>query len=81
MKTTVEIADPLFEQARAIAEAEGVALRALIEEGLRTVVDKHGTAKRFRLRDGSFAGGSGLSEEFANGGWEKIRAAIYGEPE
>ena len=60
MKTTVEIADPLFEQARALAAKEGLTFRVLLEEGLRAVVDartKQASAP-FQLRDGSFQGGT-----------------------
>lgn len=62
MKTTVEIADPLFNQAKALAAREGVRFRALIEEGLRSVVEsrKRAAVEPFRLRDGSFKGGRGL---------------------
>ena len=34
----------------------------------------------FKLADGSF-NGQGLQPEFAGAGWDRIRAAIYGEPE
>jgi hypothetical protein len=81
VKTTVEIADPLFEKARALAEREGTTLRALIEEGLRSVVGRRAESKPFKLRDASFKGGGGMNPEFAEGGWERIRAAIYGLPE
>lgn len=35
MKTTIELTDGLFEQAKAAARAQGVSLKALIETGLR----------------------------------------------
>ena len=77
MKTTIEIADPLFEEAKAVAEREKTTLRALIEEGLRRVLSRKTAAKPFKLRDGSFKGGKGLNPEFAEGGWERIRDAVY----
>jgi hypothetical protein len=57
MKTTVEIADPLFDEAKRAAHEAGVTLRELIEAGLRRVLDerkKH--AKPFKLRDESVKG-------------------------
>jgi hypothetical protein len=62
VKTTVEIADPLFDQAKALATKEGLSFRTLVEEGLRSVVEARASAvsKPFRLRDGSFKGGHGL---------------------
>ncbi len=77
MKTTIEIADPLFEQAKAVAEREGTTLRALVEEGLRTVLAGKREAKPFKLEDRSFKGGQGLSPEFANADWTEIRRAVY----
>jgi len=74
MKTTVEIADSLFEEARACAESQGVPFRHLVEEGLRTVVaKKQKPAARFRLRDASF-GRPGAAQRIA---WPDVRAAIY----
>jgi hypothetical protein len=35
MKTTIELPDGLFEQAKAAARAQGMSLKALIEMGLR----------------------------------------------
>lgn len=50
MKTTVEIPDSLLEQARSLAQKEGTTIRALVEEGLRKVVDDR-RKRKFRLRD------------------------------
>lgn len=53
MKTTVDIADPLFEEAKAEAERSGSTLRELIESGLRRELAQRRTSKPFRLRDAS----------------------------
>ena len=76
MKTTVQIPDPLLNRAKALARKQGTTLAALMEEGLRRVVDEKERQRRsFKLRDAS-VGGSGIRPEFA-GSWEAIRAAIY----
>jgi hypothetical protein len=78
MKTTIDIADPLFERARKLADREGTTLRALVEEGLRQVLERKTTARPFRLRDARYRGPcKGFTPEFASGGWERIRRAIY----
>jgi hypothetical protein len=77
MKTTVEIADPLFEEARRIAARDGDTLRSLIEQGLRQVVSQRKKKTgEFRLRDAS-VGGNGLTPEFQSATWEQIRDEIY----
>ena len=74
MKTTVEIADSLFDEAKSLADAAGVSLRQLIEEGLRNVVESRRRQKPcFTLRDGSFRG-KGLRTDLS---WPEIRRAIY----
>ena len=77
MKTTVEIADPLFSQVKALAAEEGLSFRVLVEEGLRSVVEtrkQRAAAEPFRLRDGSFKGGRGLQ---AGVKWEDLAALAY----
>ena len=78
MKTTIEISDPLLSDAKKLADREGTTLRALVEQGLRHVVSERQKRGSFKLRDGSFKGG-GLTPEFADAGWERIRETIYGE--
>jgi len=76
MKTTVLIPDPLFASAKEIARRDGTTLAALVEEGLRKVVndrEKHGTT--FKLADAS-VDGKGMNPEYA-GNWDAIRDAIY----
>ena len=76
MKTTIEIADPLLAEAKAVAERERTTLRALIEEGLRSVLAGKTQTTPFKLRDMSFKG-DGLHPEFADGDWARIREAAY----
>ena len=76
MKTTVEIPDPLAEEAKALARREKTTLRALIEAGLRHVVRDRLRRARFQLRDASF-GGRGLQPDFRDGDWQRIREAAY----
>ncbi|MDQ3259383.1 MAG: type II toxin-antitoxin system VapB family antitoxin [Pseudomonadota bacterium] len=42
MKTTIEIADPLFKEANRLAAQEGTTVRALVEHGLREVLTERG---------------------------------------
>ena len=77
MKTTVEISDSLFAEARRVAQRENRSLRALIEEGLRLVVGHRRAARgQFRLRPASFRG-EGLDPGLESGDWEAIRRRAY----
>jgi len=76
MKTTVEIADGLFETARRIAERERTTLRALIEEGLRHVTAARREPRDFRMRRNTFKG-KGLSPDLSGRAWDAIRARAY----
>lgn len=76
MKTTIDIADPLFDRARRYARKQGLTMRALVEMGLRRVVEDEPAHDGFKLRDASFRG-EGLQPEFEGASWEKIRSAIY----
>ena len=78
MKTTIEISDAIFERAKALAAREGTTVRALVEDGLRQVLRMRRTGQ-FRLRDASVEG-QGLTPEFQNAGWDKLRDALYEEP-
>ena len=77
MKTTLDIADPLFAEAKRIAARDGETLRSLVEQGLRKVLaERSRKAKPFKLRDASFKG-AGMTPEFEGASWDKIRDAIY----
>lgn len=77
MKTTIELPDALLAQARRFADSHGMTMKALIEQALRKTMAQQKEEKPFKLRDGSFDGGSGMSPEFRNASWEQIRDFIY----
>lgn len=76
MKTTIEISDGLLEQARQMATRDGTTVRALVELGLRRVVEERQRRQAFKLRDASF-GGDGLQPEAEHGGWPQWRDLAY----
>ena len=77
MKTTIEISDSLFSEARLLAATEGITLRQLVEVGLRhAVAQRKRAVKPFKLRDASF-GGDGLVKKLKGAGWEGIRDLVY----
>ena len=80
MKTTIHIADSLFQEARRIARQERTTLRALVEEGLRQVIASHRRRRnrRFRLRKAAFKG-RGLQPHLAGATWDQILGLGYEE--
>ncbi len=77
MKTTVDIADPLFRQLRQWATQHGMTMREVLETALRRFLGERGTAaRRFRLRRHPFKG-KGLVPDLAPGDWAPIRRRIY----
>ena len=76
MKTTVEIADPLLEHAKLEARRRGTTVRALIEEGLRIVLEPTRPAN-FTLRPAAVSG-------VAPSRWDELQpderlAVMYGD--
>jgi hypothetical protein len=76
MKTTIDIADPLLNEARKLAAKEGLTVKALVELGLRRVIAEKKRTGAFRLRQASFRG-DGLQPGAKNAGWERIRDLAY----
>ncbi len=77
MKTTIEISDPLLLRAKKVASSENTTLKALVEDGLRKVLeDKETQKKPFCLKQVTF-GGTGLQPQAQGAGWEKIRELAY----
>ena len=56
MKTTIEISDPVLNDACRLAAREGVTLRALVELGLRRLIVEKKRTAGFRLRRASYKG-------------------------
>lgn len=76
MKTTLDISGPLLDEAKKLATARGLTLRALVEQGLRQVVAAGRTGDSFKLRDASF-GGDGLQPGAQGLSWERMRELAY----
>lgn len=77
MKTTIEISDPLLRRAKKLASSEDTTLRALVEDGLRKVLeDKEARKKTFQLKHVTY-GGQGLQPQAQGASWEKIRELAY----
>jgi hypothetical protein len=76
VKTTIEIADDLFERARGFARKEKTTFRALAERGLRLVLKEKATGRK-KLPPLVTFKGEGLTDEFKNASWDKIRDEIY----
>lgn len=79
MKTTIDIADALLIEAKALASEQHTTLREIVEEGLRQAIARRKTAGHFELKDVSI-GGRGLKAPWTDEDWAAIRAASY-EPE
>jgi predicted transcriptional regulator len=77
MKTTVDIADPLFRRAKRLAAKRGTTLKAVIEDALRRELAAAETgAASTGVRTHTF-NGRGLKVGLAWGDWAAIRALAY----
>ena len=80
MKTTIELGDSLLAEAKRVAAEENTTLRALVEAGLREVLDKNRQrAAPFRLRRVT-AKGKGLRPELQGASWQQLRELAYEDP-
>ena len=77
MKTTIEIADDLFDRAQRLARKERTTFRALAEEGLRLVLAGKLQNRAKKLPPLVTFGEAGPTEAFRDWNWEQIRAEIY----
>jgi predicted transcriptional regulator len=76
MKTTIEIADDLFARTQRLARREKTTFRALTEAGLRHVL-KEKQVKTTKWKWKPIPRGGGMTAEFKNASWDKIRDEIY----
>ncbi len=72
MKTTIDIADALFREAKFIAAAERTTMRNLVEEGLRLAIARHEGGESFKLREASFPG-TGMRPDVSQETWDGSR--------
>jgi hypothetical protein len=77
MKITIDIPETLLRSARKIAVREGTTVRALVEQGLRRMIEHSNRRRTFHLRKVSFRG-RGLRPELRNVSWKQLRALAYG---
>ena len=78
MKTTIDITDGLLAEAKRLAARKHTTVRALVEDGLRLVLDREQQSEGFTLRDGS-VGGRGLRPAAQRAGHDAWLDAVYGE--
>jgi len=76
MKTTIDIADALFAQAKRFASEQNRTLRDLVEDGLRRVLADQPPEKPFKWKNHPFKG-RGLQPGQREGDWEQLRDLIY----
>jgi hypothetical protein len=77
VKTTVEIQTALLERARRHARKLGKPLRAIIEEGLRRVLEAEAASPDYRMADRS-VGEAGAPNPLESLSWQDLRNEIYG---
>jgi hypothetical protein len=76
MKNTIDIADPLLEQAKRLAARRGITLNALMEQGLRRVIADKKHDEAYRFVPVTFKG-DGLQPGLEGKGWAAVRDIIY----
>ncbi len=77
MKTTIDIADPLFRQAKQVASERSSTFEEIVETALRRFLEQEKTRKAsFRLRDASVEG-TGVQSGIQEGNWDELRSLVY----
>jgi hypothetical protein len=77
MKTTFDLPDPLLNKARRVAAARGTTVKALVEAGLRKVIEENSqSAKPFKLKNASVRG-HGLQPGVQGLSWTQLLELSY----
>jgi hypothetical protein len=77
MKTALDIQDALLERAKRHAKRVHRPLRAIVEDGLRRVLDEGATRAPYTLPDAS-VGDPSDPDPLERLSWQDLRAEIYG---
>jgi hypothetical protein len=77
MKSTFEISDALLARAKRHAQKLGKPLRAVVEEGLRRVLEDETPRKGYELPDRA-VGRAGAQNPLEQLSWQDLRDEIYG---
>ena len=76
MKTTIDIHDVLLERAKRHAKARGCTLRAVVEDGIRRVLDEPAPAVPYELEDCRVGDPDG-EDPLKHYTWPELRDLIY----
>ena len=76
MKTTLDIHDDLLDRAKRLSRSTGRPLRALVEDGLRRVLEQHEATPPYRMEDAS-VGDPKDPNPLEGMSWRDVRAKIY----
>ena len=81
MKTTLELSDAVLERARSVAARDGLTLRAVVEDALRSYLeDREAEAARPRQFRIEPWGKGGLRPEHRDRTWSEILAEVNDRP-
>ena len=78
MKTTIDIADDIFLRTKTAANERGMSFRSMVLLGLSLVLESEEHGHTVKIKPVTFKG-NGLTPEFQNASWGKIRDVAYGE--
>lgn len=79
MKTTLDIHDELLTRAKRHARKTGRPLRAVVEEGLRSVLSPSSPRRPYALAD-LRVGDPRAADPLERYSWPELRELIYGDP-
>ena len=77
VKTTLDIHDALLARAKRYARKTGRPLRAVVEEGLRSVLSSVPSRPQYQLPDWSY-GNASRSDPLESLSWQDLREMTYG---
>lgn len=73
VKTTIEITDRLYREAKEYAARHGIPVRSVFERGLQLILEEQPPRKEFHLRTVTTKGEGLVCDE----DWQTVRSLIY----